>query len=315
MLKFILKRLAGMLVTLFIVSILIFVLTEVVPLDPAKLAAGRWATKEAVEAIRKEFGLDRPAYVRYINWISGIILHGDFGMSIQFHRPVSTLIAERLKRSLILAALGFCFMVPIGLALGCIAGIAEGRFLDRVLSLFSSFMVSSPAFVAGVYLIVLFCLILRWLPGTCLVTTGVSPLELMRRLILPILTLSFDEVGYLTRFTRANMAEVMRKDYIRTAVLKGLPRRKVIFRHALRNALIAPFTAVMLHINWLIGGVVVAEVMFNYPGLGQLALKAAMGNDILLIEGSTLVFTTVAVVTQVLADIGCYFLDPRIRFK
>ena len=142
-----------------------------------------------------------------------------------------------------------------------------------------------------------------------------SPLDLLMRLILPILTLSFDEVGYLTRFTRANMAEVMRKDYIRTAVLKGLPRRKVIFRHALRNTLIAPFTAVMLHVNWLIGGVVVVEVLFNYPGLGQLALKAAMGNDILLVEGSTLVLTSVAVITQVIADIGCYLLDPRIRFK
>jgi len=206
--------------------------------DPAKLAAGRWATEQAVEAIRKEFGLDRPVYVRYIDWISGIF-HGDFGMSIQFHRPVASLIAERLKRSLILASLGFCFMVPVGLALGCLAGIAEGKLLDRILSLASSVMVSSPAFVAGVYLIVVFCLLLGWLPGTCTPRPGMSPLDLLMRLILPILTLSFDEVGYLTRFTRANMAEVMRKDYIRTAVLKGLPRRKVIFRHALRNTLIA----------------------------------------------------------------------------
>ena len=314
MLRFLLRRLAGMIVTLFIVSILIFVITEVVPVDPAKLAAGRWATEQAVEAIRKEFGLDRPVYVRYIDWISGIF-HGDFGMSIQFHRPVASLIAERLKRSLILASLGFCFMVPVGLALGCLAGIAEGKLLDRILSLASSVMVSSPAFVAGVYLIVVFCLLLGWLPGTCTPRPGMSPLDLLVRLILPILTLSFDEVGYLTRFTRANMAEVMRKDYIRTAVLKGLPRRKVIFRHALRNTLIAPFTAVMLHVNWLIGGVVVVEVLFNYPGLGQLALKAAMGNDILLVEGSTLVLTSVAVITQVIADIGCYLLDPRIRFK
>lgn len=314
MLRFFLSRLAAMAVTMFVVSIVIFVIAEVVPVDPARLAAGRWATEEAVAAMRKEFGLDRPVWVRYVDWVSGIF-HGDFGISIHYHRPVVDLIAMRLKRSLILASLAFCFMIPLGLALGCLAGVAEGKLLDRILSLTSSVMVSSPAFIAGVYLIVIFSILLGWLPGTSTPEPGASPFEVWRKLILPILTLSLDEVGYLTRFTRVTMANVMQTDYIRTAVLKGLTKREVILRHALRNAMIAPFTAVMLHVNWMIGGVVIVEVLFNYPGLGQLVLDAAMRNDIILLEGSTMVLTFVAVATQVIADIGCFLLNPRIRFK
>lgn len=314
MLRFFLSRLAAMIVTMFVISIVIFVIAEVVPVDPARLAVGRWATEEAVAAMRKEFGLDRPVWVRYVDWVSGIF-HGDFGISIHYHRPVVDLIAMRLKRSLILASLAFCFMVPLGLALGCLAGVAEGKLLDRILSLTSSVMVSSPAFIAGVYLIVVFSILLGWLPGVSTPEPGASTFEVLRKLILPILTLSLDEVGYLTRFTRVTMAKVMQTDYIRTAVLKGLTKREVILRHALRNALIAPFTAVMLHVNWMIGGVVIVEVLFNYPGLGQLVLDAAMRNDIILLEGSTIVLTFVAVVTQVIADIGCFLLNPRIRFK
>lgn len=314
MLRFFLSRLAAMMVTMFVVSIVIFVIAEVVPVDPARLAAGRWATEEAVAAMRKEFGLDRPLWVRYVDWVSGIF-YGDFGISIHYHRPVVDLIAMRLKRSLILASLAFCFMIPLGLALGCLAGVAEGKLLDRILSLTSSVMVSSPAFIAGVYLIVIFSILLGWLPGTSTPEPGASPFEVWRKLILPILTLSLDEVGYLTRFTRVTMAKVMQTDYIRTAVLKGLTKREVILRHALRNALIAPFTAVMLHVNWMIGGVVIVEVLFNYPGLGHLVLDAAMRNDIILLEGSTMVLTFVAVATQVIADVGCFLLNPRIRFK
>jgi len=206
-------------------------------------------------------------------------------------------------------------MIPLGLALGFLAGVTEGRLLDRILSLASSVMVSSPAFIGGVYLIVVFSILLGWLPGTSTPQPGSSPFEVLRRLILPILTLSFDEVGYLTRFSRSTMVEVMQSDYIRTAVLKGLTKRKVILRHALRNALIAPFTAVMLHVNWMIGGVVIVEILFNYPGLGYLVFDAAMRNDIILLEGATLVLTFVAVVTQVIGDIGCFLLDPRIRFS
>ena len=314
MLRFLMTRFATMLVTMFVISILVFFIAEVVPVDPARDALGRWAMEEAVAALREELGLNRPAWIRYVDWISGC-LRGDFGISIHYRRPVRDLITVRLKRSLLLASAGFCFMIPLGLALGCLAGVAEGKPLDRIISLTSGLMVSSPAFVSGVYLIVIFSLWLGWLPGASLPDPGASAFQVSKKLILPILTLALDEIGYLARFTRVSMAEVMRSDYIRTAVLKGMPKIKVIWRHALRNALIAPFTAIMLHINWLIGGVVVVEVLFNYPGLGRLLLDAAMRNDVTLLEGGTLVLTFVAVASQVMADIGCFFLNPRIRFE
>jgi len=314
MLSFLLNRFGTMLLTMLVISMLVFFIAEVVPIDPARNALGRYATQEKVDELREKMGLDRPVLVRYVAWISNL-LRGDFGESIHFRRPVRELVARRLGRSLALAALGFVFMIPLGLALGCIAGITEGKLLDRFISLTSSISVSVPPFAGGIFMIVIFALWLRWLPGASVPDPDASLLEFSKKLILPILTLSLDEIGYLARFTRVSMAEVMESDYIRTAVLKGIPRTKVIWRHALRNALIAPFTAIMLHINWLIGGVVVVEVLFNYPGLGSLLLEAAMRNDIILLEGGTLVLTFVAVSTQVIADIGIYIMNPRIRFE
>ena len=314
MLRFLLNRFGTMLVTMLVISILVFFIAEVVPIDPARNALGRYASQQKVDELREKMGLNRPVVIRYVDWITSA-LRGDFGESIHFRRPVSELIALRLGRSLTLAALGFVFMIPLGLALGCIAGITEGKLLDRIISVTSSVAVSIPAFAGGIFMIVIFALWLRWLPGVSIPDPDASFLEFSKRLILPIFTLSLDEIGYLARFTRVNMAEVLESDYIRTAVLKGIPKRKVIWRHALRNALIAPFTAIMLHVNWLIGGVVVVEVLFNYPGLGNLLLESAMRNDIILLEGGTLVLTFVAVSSQVIGDIGIYFMNPRIRFE
>ena len=314
MLRFLLNRLWTMLLTMLVISILVFFIAEVVPIDPAQNALGRYASEQKVDELREKMGLNRPVLVRYVDWITSA-LRGDFGESIHFRRPVSELIALRLGRSLTLAAMAFAFMIPVGLALGCIAGITEGKPLDRIISLTSSVAVSIPPFAGGIFFIVIFAIWLRWLPGTSIPDPDASFLEFFPKLILPILTLSLDEIGYLARFTRVTMAEVMESDYIRTAVLKGIPTGKVIWRHALRNAFIAPFTAIMLHINWLIGGVVVVEVLFNYPGLGSLILESAMRNDIILLEAGTLVLTFVAVSSQVIGDIGLYFMNPRIRFE
>jgi peptide/nickel transport system permease protein len=314
MLRYLLNRFGTMLLTMLAISMLVFFIAEVVPIDPARNALGRYASQQKVDELREKMGFNRPVLVRYIDWITSA-LRGDFGESIHFRRPVSELIAVRLGRSLTLAALGFAFMIPLGLALGCIAGITEGKLLDRIISLTSSVAVSIPPFAGGIFMIVVFALWLDWLPGVSIPDPDASFLEFSKKLILPILTLSLDEIGYLARFTRVNMAEVLESDYIRTAVLKGIPKRKVIWRHALRNALIAPFTAIMMHVNWLIGGVVVVEVLFNYPGLGRLLVDATQRNDIILLEGCTLVLTFVAVSSQVIGDIGIYFMNPRIRFE
>ncbi len=314
MLMFLVNRLGSMVLTMLVISIMVFFVAEVVPIDPARNALGRYASETKVEELREKMGLDRPVVVRYLDWIYHV-LQGDFGESIHFRRPVSELVAVRLERSLALAGLGFAFMIPIGLVLGCLAGVSEGKILDRIISITGSLFVSIPPFASGIFLIVIFALWLRWLPGASMPNPDASFFESIKKLILPILALSFDEIGYLARFTRVSMAEVMDSDYIRTATLKGLPKTKVVLRHALRNALIAPFTAIMLHVNWLIGGVVVVEVLFNYPGLGRLLLDAALRNDIVLLEGGTLVLTFVAVASQVIGDIGIYFMNPRIRIE
>jgi peptide/nickel transport system permease protein len=314
MLRFIVNRIASMAVTMLAISILVFFIAEVVPVDPARNALGRYATEESVQELREKMGLDKPAPVRYVSWLTGIF-RGDFGESIHYRRPVSDLIGARLKRSLTLAALGFVYMIPVGLLLGAIAGINEGKLIDRILSLMGGVFVSIPAFAGGIFMIVIFTLWLEWFPGASVPDPDATLGESLKKLILPILTLSLDEIGYLTRLMRVSTAEEMDRDYVRTAVLKGVPKSKVIRRHALRNAMIAPFTAIMLHVNWLIGGVVVVEVLFNYPGLGSLLLDAALRNDIILLEGGTLVMTFVAVATQAAADIGVYFMNPRLRFE
>jgi peptide/nickel transport system permease protein len=314
MLRFIVNRIGSMVVTMLVISILVFFIAEVVPVDPARNALGRYATEESVQELREEMGLDRPAPVRYVSWLTGIF-RGDFGMSIHYRRPVADLIGARLKRSLTLAALGFAYMIPVGLFFGAIAGINEGKLIDRILSVMGGIFVSIPAFAGGVFMIVIFTLWLGWFPGTSVPNPDGTIGDSFLKLILPILTLSLDEIGYLTRLMRVSTAEEMDSDYVRTAILKGVPKRKVIRRHALRNAMIAPFTAIMLHVNWLIGGVVVVEVLFNYPGLGSLLLDAALRNDIILLEGGTLVMTFVAVATQAVADIGVYFMNPRLRFE
>jgi peptide/nickel transport system permease protein len=313
MFRFIVNRLGSMAVTMLVISMMVFFIAEVVPVDPARSALGRWATEEAVQDLRDKMGLDRPALVRYADWITGIF-RGDFGMSIHYQRPVGQLIAARLMRSLALAALGFALMIPTGLILGSIAGINEGKPIDRILSVMGGIFVSIPTFASGIFMIVIFALWLGWFPGASVPDPEDTIGEFLIKLALPILALALDEVGYLTRLMRVSTAEVMDSDYVRTAVLKGVPKRRVIRRHALRNAMIAPFTAIMLHVNWLIGGVVVVEVLFNYPGLGSLLLQAAMRNDYILLMGGTLVLTFVAVATQAVADIGVYYINPRLRF-
>ncbi len=314
MLGFFLNRIGTMLVTMLVISVLVFFIAEVVPIDPARNALGRYASQQKVDELRAEMGLDRPVLVRYVDWITSA-LRGDLGESIHYSRPVRDLVAVRLGRSLALAGLGFVFMIPLGLALGCIAGINEGQLLDRIISVTSSIFVSIPPFASGIFVIVIFSIWLGWLPGASIPDPDASLLESIRKLLLPILAVSFDEIGYLARFTRVTMAEVMESDYVRTAVLKGIPKSKVIWRHALRNALVAPFTAIMLHVNYFIGGLLVVEVLFNYPGLGRLLYESALRNDIILLEAGTLVLTFVAVSTQVIGDIGIYFMNPRIRYE
>jgi peptide/nickel transport system permease protein len=255
-------------------------------------------------------GLNVPFFERYLKWVGGIMT-GDLGTSFEKNEPVGRLLLGRLANTGILAFWVFALMVPLSLTLGIIAGMKEGAFRDRLVSFIAVLTTSLPEIATAIVLTVIFALGLRWVPANSAMVNGWD----WHQLILPVLTLVLYDFGYVARMTRASMAEVMTSQYIRTAVLKGLPHRRVILRHALRNALIAPFTIIALQLNWILSGVVVVEVFFQYAGFGKLLLDAALFGDIYVIQAATLFAVFIAVLSQIISDVGYTFLNPRIRFS
>jgi peptide/nickel transport system permease protein len=243
------------------------------------------------------------------------LIRGDMGTSTVTGSDVGPYIIRRLRNSLILAGIAFVLIMPIALFFGVLAGLREGSILDRLISLVSLMTTATPSFALGVILVVIFAYWLDILPGISALTSADSALQSPTKLVMPIIVLFFAEAGYVARMTRASMVDVMREPYIRTAILKGLPRWKVVFKHALRNALMAPITVIMLHINWLIGGVVVVEMLFGYPGLGSAILTASLNKDLYVIEAGALVMTFVAVSSQLVADLVYTYLNPRVRLS
>lgn len=254
-------------------------------------------------------GLNVPFHERFLDW-AGDVATGDFGWSFEKNRPVGPLLLERLAATGVLAAAVFALMIPLSLVLGVLAGMREGSLLDRSISFLSVFTTSIPEIATAIFLTVGLALGLRWVPAKSAMISGFD----WKQLVLPVLTLLIYDFGYVARMTRASMAEVMTSQYIRTAVLKGLPYPRVVMRHALRNALIAPFTVIVLQMNWLLSGVVVVEVFFDYQGFGKMLLEAALFGDIYVVQACTLVAVVVAVLSQIISDVGYIFLNPRIRF-
>lgn len=250
---------------------------------------------------------------QYIPLQRGLI-RGDPGTSFFTRRPVGETLWPRLLNTLLLAAIAFVIIMPLALLLGLIAGLYEGRWIDRTLSIGGLVATATPEFASGVFLILIFASWLKVLPGSVVTTSEAGILANPAQLVLPILTLTLAELGYVLRITRSSMVEVMRTNYIRTAVLKGLPQRQIVFKHALRNALMAPITVIILHANWLIGGIVVVEMIFGYPGLGRYVLEAALFKDVFAIEAAAMILVVIAVTTQIIADVIYRYLNPRIRF-
>jgi len=250
--------------------------------------------------------------VEYIPIKKGFV-RGDPGLSLRTGRPVSKSLFIRLRNSLVLAGLAFFIVMPLALFLGIIAGLKEGTLRDRALSVGGMMFSVTPEFATGIFLILIVSVWLELLPGAT-VFGEKAPWERLDMLILPVLTLTLIELGYVLRITRASMVEVMRSPYIRTAFLKGLPYWRIVFKHAVRNALMAPITVIMLHVNWLMGGIVIVEVVFGYPGLGKYLLESALYKDINALEAGAMILVTVAVGTQLIADIIYTFLNPRIRY-
>jgi peptide/nickel transport system permease protein len=238
---------------------------------------------------------------------------GDPGISFRTGRPVSDSIWVRLRNSLVLAGIAFAIVMPLALFLGMLAGLKEGGFRDRFLSIGGMMFSVTPEFATGIFLILIMSVWLNLVPGATVIGEK-APWERLDMLILPVLTLTLIELGYILRITRASMVEVMKSPYIRTAHLKGLPYWRIVFKHAIRNALMAPITVIMLHVNWLMGGIVIVEVVFGYPGLGKYLLDSAMFKDINALEAGAMILVSVAVLTQLFADIIYTFLNPRIRY-
>lgn len=311
MARFFLKHLLFLCITLLTVSLIVFVLTEYTPGDVARKVLGAYATQEQVDLLTKQMGLDRPVLVRYVEYV-GNLLSGDLGHSTRFKVPVASIIFDRLANTAMLAAIAFIVIVPLAMLFGIAAGMREASPLDRVVLLFSTISASVPEFAMGVFLASIFVVGLGWLPGTAPLTAS-GHWGIAAQLVLPVATIVLFDLGYVVAMIRASMIDVMQQPYIRTAVLKGMRFRRVILGHALRNAMINPVTIILLQINYLITGVVVVETVFAYPGFGRMMLEAALNKDIALIEVGALVAVFIAVLTQILGDLGYMLLDPRIR--
>lgn len=310
MLVFTCRRIGTMVLTMIVVSILLFVLLELTPGNVATKVLGPYSSEEQRRLWLEAHGYFDPIHVRYFRWLGDFIV-GDFGQSVRFKTPVSEVLWPRLWNTAILGLAVMAVVIPLSLTLGVLAGMREGSKLDRTISVSSILFTSIPEFASAVFLSAVFVFYLDLFPGTSGMVGGFS----LSQLVLPVMVLVLYDFGYIARMTRASMAEVMLTNYIRTAVLKGLPYRAVILKHALRNALIAPFTVIMLQINWLLSGVIVVEFFFAYKGFGALLLEASLNQDIFLIEACAMVAVFVAVGTQVVADVGYTFLNPRIRFS
>ena len=250
--------------------------------------------------------------VDYIPLRKGL-LRGDPGMSLQYGRPVGYILWPRIRNTLVLAGVAFTVVMPLALLFGIIAGVSAGRWQDRTISIAGLILTATPEFVTGIFLILIFGIWLKWLPPAS-IFLGDNDIYKLKLIALPVITLTAVELGYVARMTRASMVEVMDSSYIRTAIIKGMPFSRVVLRHALRNALMAPITVIMLHINWLIGGIVVVEVLFGFPGLGKFIFDAATFGDYNSVEAAAMFTVVVAVATRLLGDLLYTFLNPKIRY-
>ncbi len=312
MATFLLRRLGLMILTLWILSLIVFFAGQILPGDPGRAILGPFAANSAVQTLDHQLGVDRPLLTRYLSWIGGL-LHGDFGTSYTYRTAVEPFIRAALVNSVKLAALAFVIVVPLGIIGGVIAALYAGRAVDRIISVTGLSLATVPEFVSGIVLIVVFGVTLKALPVTAAAGAGAGALSQFRHLILPAIPLVFVLFGYIARMARAGTIEALNSDYARTAVLKGLPRTTVIRRHVLRNSLLPTITVIATQTGYLIGGLVVVEDLFNYQGIGNLIFKAAQAKDFPMLEAGVLTIGVVYVLATLAADLLLTALNPRLR--
>jgi peptide/nickel transport system permease protein len=311
--RFLLVRLGLALVTLVLVSIIVFAVAEILPGDVGRTILGPYASNEQVERLNQELGNDRPLPVRYGDWVSGFIT-GDWGESALLNRPVRPLVLDRLGNSLVLGLFALVLIVPFSIGFGVLAALHHGKALDRFISVTGLSLIALPEFVAGVILLVVFAVKLGWFPVSSAVPSA-NPVDVVRQLLLPSIPLMFVLFGYIARMARAGTIDALQSNYTRTAVLKGLPQRTVVWRHVMRNAILPTISVVSVQVGYLVGGLVVIETLFSYPGIGGLVLESARGHDLPVLEATVLVVAVIYMASNFVADVLHGMLNPRIRLE
>ena len=313
MLSMILKRLAVSVLVLLAVSFVVFVFTLLLPGDPAQAILGQQATPERLEALRSQLGLDQPWWQRYFDWLGGI-LTGDLGVSAATGGSISALLGERIVNSLMLMAIAAVIAVPLGLALGTWAALRRGRASDTALNTGSMILASLPEFVVGIVLVALFSTtVLQILPSVTMAAPGTRVWEFPLQLVLPVAALVLVVVPYMVRMMRQTMTEVLSSGYVEMARLKGVPERQVILRHALPHAIGPVAQVVAMQLAWLAGGIVVIEVLFRYPGIGQAMVDAVNNRDVQVVQTISLLIAAFYVVVNLLADVVGILANPKLR--
>jgi peptide/nickel transport system permease protein len=310
--RFLATRLALSLVTLWLLSVIVFAGGQLLPGDIGRAILGPLADARAVAALDHELGTDRPLLAQYVEWITHF-MHGDLGISYAFRAPVAPFITSALSHSAKLGALAFIIVAPLGIAGGVWAAMHAGRWLDRAISITGLCATVVPEFVSSIVLILVFGIWLDWLPIEASYPADANAFEQLRHLILPVLPLIFVFFGYIARMARAGTVEALDADYTRTAVLKGLPWRTVIVRHVLRNALLPTITVTTTQLGYLIGGLVVVETLFHYQGIGLLIYNATKSKDFPMLEAGVLTIGVVYTATNLAADALFAALNPRLR--
>lgn len=310
---FLAKRAGLAIVTLLLVSVILFAVAQVLPGDVGRAILGPYATEQQVQALDHQLGVDRPLYERYWHWFSGFV-RGDWGNSYLLNRPVSQITFDRLRNSLILGGFALGLIVPISIGLGVLAALNYGRWPDRFISVVGLSFIALPEFVTGIIVLAIFSVALGWLPVSSHVP-GLNPLDWFRQLLLPSIPLMFVLFGYISRMARAGTVDSLRSNYVRTAILKGLPRRTVIWTHVLRNSLLPTITVISVQTGYLVGGLVVTETLFSYPGIGKLVLDSAIGHDLPVLQATVLLVAVLYMILALIADVLYTLLNPRIRLS
>ncbi|MFE4956148.1 ABC transporter permease [Streptomyces sp. NPDC056653] len=312
MLRRILLRIASIPLTLLIVSVLVFAATEALPGDTARTVLGREASEASVASLRHSLGLDQPMPVRYVHWLFAFI-RGDWGTSFTLKTPVRELLLGRLGDSLLLAALAFALLVPVAVMLGLISGMYRNRPTDRVVSSAGLALGATPEFVTGVVLLVVFSVNLKWFPATAQVDPGAGWSTRLYHLLLPATSLVLLCTGYVARHIRAGTVAAMRSPYVRAAELRGSSRPRVVVRHVLRNAAVPAISALGVQAQFLLGGLIAVELLFNYPGVGALLLQAALSKDLPTLQATVMVLGAFYLAIMQAVDLVYRLLDPRLR--